>query len=70
LEVEFILIAPGINYPKGGGEDMGRMTFRKSFLLVSGFLLFSVLVLGQLGWACDEPDHPHDQCTEEPDIKK
>ena len=46
-----------------------RMMFRKS-LFISGFLLFSVLVLGQLGWACDEPDHPYNQCTEEPDIKK
>lgn len=45
------------------------MTFRKVFSL-SGLLIFSVLFLGQLGWACDESDHPHDQCTEEPDIKK
>jgi len=66
---ELLIIIPAINYPNEGGEDMERMTFRKSFLL-SGILLFSVLVLGQLGWACDEPDHPHDQCTEEPDIKK
>jgi hypothetical protein len=46
-----------------------RMTFRKGFLL-SGILVLSVLLLGQLGWACDEPDHPYDQCTDEPDIKK
>ena len=45
------------------------MTFRKSFLL-SGILILSVLFLGQLGWACDEPDHPYHQCYEEPDIKK
>ena len=48
---------------------MKRMTFRKGFLL-SGILILSVLFLGQLGWACDEPDHPYYQCTEEPDIKK
>ena len=46
-----------------------RMTFRKS-LLLSGILLFSVLVFGQLGWACEEPDHPYHECYEEPDIKK
>jgi len=45
------------------------MTLRKGFLL-SGILILSVLFLGQLGWACDEPDHAYDQCTEEPDIKK
>ena len=48
---------------------MKRMTLRKGFLL-SGILILSVLFLGQLGWACDEPDHAYDQCTEEPDIKK
>jgi len=46
-----------------------RMAFRKGFLL-SGILLFSVLVLGQLGWACDESDHPHYLCSDEPDIDK
>ncbi len=45
------------------------MNFRKGCLL-SGMLLFSVLVLGQSGWACDEPDHPYYLCSEEPDIKK
>jgi hypothetical protein len=57
------------NYLKGGGKDMKRMNFRKGCLF-SGILVLSLLFLGQLGWACDEPDHPHDQCTEEPDIKK
>jgi len=38
--------------------------------LSSLIFLVSVIALGQSGWACDEPDHPYDQCTEEPDIKK
>ena len=68
---EILTIVQATNYLKGGGKDMKRkrMAFRKGFLL-SGILILSVLFLGQLGWACDEPDHPHDQCTEEPDIKK
>lgn len=45
------------------------MNFRKGCLL-SGMLLFSVLVLGQSGWACDEPDPNDYLCTEELDIKK
>jgi len=48
---------------------MDRRAFRKIFILGVVFI-FSVLVLGQLGWACDEPDHPYDQCYEEPDIRK
>ena len=48
---------------------MKRMIFRKVFLL-SGILILSVLFLGQLGWAGDEPDHPYHQCTKEPNIKK
>ncbi len=35
---------------------MNAKCFRKIFL-PSVILLFSVLVLGQSGWACDEPDH-------------
>ena len=48
---------------------MKRTTFRKGCLF-SGILLFSILVLGPSGWACDEPDHPYYECSEEPDIKK
>ncbi len=48
---------------------MDRKRFRRIFL-PSAILLFSALVLGHLGWACEEPDHPSTQCTEEPDIKK
>jgi len=48
---------------------MNRKRFRKMFL-PGVVLLFSVLVLGQLAWACDEPDHPYNQCYDEPDIKK
>jgi hypothetical protein len=66
---ELLGIRPAINYSNEGGKDMKRMTFRKVFLL-SGILILSVLFLGQLGWACDEPDHPYHQCTEEPDIKE
>ena len=66
---ELLAIGAATNYLKGGGKDMKRMNFRKGFLF-SGILVLSVLFLGQLGWACDEPDHPHDMCTEEPDIKK
>jgi hypothetical protein len=42
------------------------LIFRKEFF-VGGFLLFSVLVLGQFGWACDEPNDY--LCVEELDIK-
>jgi hypothetical protein len=66
---EILTIVPATNYLKGGGRDMKRMIFRKVFLL-SGILILSVLFLGQLGWACDEPDHPYYQCTEEPDINR
>jgi len=48
---------------------MKRTTLRKSFL-VSGVLLFLVLVLGQSTWACDEPDYNDYMCVEELDIKK
>jgi hypothetical protein len=48
---------------------MKRMAFRKGFLL-SGILVFSVLVFGQLGWACDEPDYNDYMCVEELDIKR
>ena len=68
---EILTIVPATNYLKGGGKDMKRkrMVFRKGFLL-SGILILSVLFLGQLGWAGDEPDHPYHQCTKEPNIKK
>jgi hypothetical protein len=48
---------------------MKWMTFRKSFLL-SGILLFSVLVSGQSAWPCDTPDYSDYRCYEELDIKK
>jgi hypothetical protein len=66
---ELLIIVPAINYLKGGEKDMKRMTFRKSFLL-SGILLFSVLVLGQSAWACETPDYSDFQCYEQLDIKR
>src|SRR4030043_1061818 len=66
---EILTIVPATNYLKGGGRDMKRTTLRKSFL-VSGVLLFLVLVLGQSTWACDEPDYNDYMCVEELDIKK
>ena len=48
---------------------MNRKLFRTIFL-PSVIFLFSVFVLGQSGWACDEPDYPDDQCYEQLDIKK
>jgi hypothetical protein len=62
-------MAPATNYLKGGGKDMKRMNFRKGCLL-SGILLFSALVLGQSGWACDEPDPNDYLCVEELEIKR
>ena len=46
-----------------------RSAFRKGFLL-SGILILSVLFLGQLGWACDEPDYNDYLCYEKLDITK
>lgn len=48
---------------------MERITVRKSFLL-SGILLFLVLVSGQSAWACETPDYNDYQCYGELDIKK
>jgi hypothetical protein len=48
---------------------MKRTTFKKSLLLI-GILLVSVFLLGQLAWACDEPDCNDYLCYEELEIKK
>ena len=48
---------------------MNAKPFRKIFL-PSVILLFSVLVLGQSGWACDTPDYSDYQCYGELDIKR
>jgi hypothetical protein len=48
---------------------MNRKAFRKIFL-PGVMLLFSVLVLGQSGWACDTPDYNEYECYGELDIKR
>ena len=47
---------------------MNRKAFRKIFL-PSVIFLFSVFVLGQSAWACDEPDYHDNQCYKQLDIK-
>lgn len=47
---------------------MNAKRFRKIFL-PSVIFLFSVFVLGQSAWACDEPEHPNYQCYKQLDIK-